>query len=123
MLARVQSGYRIRGDILDVRLFRADSDAGGEVRRFDFNQLRDNFLAGLNRVRTSRVNPASYRWIDWRGYVALKHDALPRCFDLGIGDWDRGNQSLRIRHQRFMIDGLGPGYFHEFPEIHDCNAI
>ena len=52
------------GHFFDVRLVWADANTGGQMVWFDFNQRRDNLLAGLNHVGAARVEAATLRGID-----------------------------------------------------------
>ena len=60
---------------LDVRLLRADADAGGEMAGHDLLQWRFDLSARRHRVGAARVKAATGRRIDRRRHVALEHDA------------------------------------------------
>ena len=107
----------------DVRLVRADTNAGGEVVGFDFNQRGHHRLTGVDDVRAPGVKWAAGGWIDRRRDVALQNDALACSFYCGIRDWDCRNQRFCIRHQRLVIDRLRLRNFDELPEIHNRNSI
>lgn len=49
--------------ILDLRLFRADPDAGGKVAGFYFDKLGYDSLAIIDRKRTARMKMAARRRI------------------------------------------------------------
>ena len=73
------------GNVLDMRLSRTDSNTSREMRRFDFNQLRNHLAAYVNRVRATSVKTTTRRRIYRGRHVAFQHDTLPCRFHLRIG--------------------------------------
>src|SRR6185436_6242701 len=112
-----------RRDIFDVGLCRTDPDAGREMRWLNLNELRNHLLACLDRVRATCVKATTRRWIDRRRHVALQHYTLPRSFYLRIGNGHRGNQRLRVRHQRLFVNRFRISDLNELAEIHYRYAI
>src|SRR5215204_4978844 len=83
-----------RRNIFDVGLCRTDPDAGCEMRRLNFDQLRNHLPACLNRVRATCVKATTRRRVYGRRHVALQHYTLPGSFNLRIGNGYGGNERL-----------------------------
>ena len=60
----------LRRVFVDVGFFGVDSNTGGEMFGFDFDELRDDFFAFGNRVRAARVEMTAFRRIDGRRNIA-----------------------------------------------------
>ena len=54
----------------DVWFFGVDADAGGEMFGFDFDELRRDLFAMVNRKRTARVEMTARRRIYRAGNIA-----------------------------------------------------
>src|SRR2546423_1292627 len=98
-------------------------DACREVTWSFFLERRYNLHTRdvLRRVVTARMENAPRWWTGRRRYVALQNDALlPR---LGIGDWNRRHQSLRVWHQRLAIQIVGCRQLNDLAEGHHRHTI
>jgi hypothetical protein len=63
------------------------------------------------------------RGVDRRGNIALEHDPFLVLGALRIRDRDRGEQRLRIRMARMLVQRRAAGHLHDLSEIHDGNTI
>src|SRR5688500_19141157 len=77
-IGRPQPGCIAGSHAFDVGLARANPNTRCEVVGFDFNQRWYYLLAGVDHIWTTRMKAAARGWIDRRGHVPLKHDALTR---------------------------------------------
>ena len=91
----------------DIGLFRADSDARGEMVGLDLYKLGFDFSTLRCSPGAARVEPATLRWIDRGRDVSFQNDALPGGFNFGIRHGHGRNQGLRIRHERLVVDEVG----------------
>ncbi len=64
---------------------------------------------------------AAFGWVDGGRDVALEEDFF--AFHLGIGHGDGGEEGFGVGVFRVAVDGFRIGQLHDFPEIHDGDAV
>ena len=85
------------------------------------SQRRRFALAAIHHRRAARVKRASTRRVQWRGHIALQHNAFTSPGRIGTGH--RREQRLRVRvlgrsKQRTRFCGL-----HNLAQVHHRDAI
>ena len=96
-------------------------DARLQMTRSDLLQRRDHAGAVWDGDRAACSEDAAGGWIDRAWDVTLEEDTLAP--DRWIGDRHTREQRLGIRMHRVPVELLGWGDLHNFPEIHDDDAV
>src|ERR1043165_973975 len=96
----IQTGRGAGSNAFDVRLIRADANAGGKMGRQDFDQLRFDLSASVDGISAASTKTTTARRVNRRGHVAFERYSLSRRFSLRVGNRDRRYERLRIGHQR-----------------------
>src|SRR6266550_1780857 len=98
-------------------------DAVNEVSGRFFLERRDDLHAGdvLRRVVAARVEDTARRGIRRRRNVARENDSL--LARLGIGDRNRREKSLGVRHQRLAVEIVRRRQLHDFAEVHHGDTV
>ena len=84
-------------------------------------QSRLNLVANVYSVLASWMEPASLRWVDWVGHIALEGDAPVLGFR--VGHRYGREQRLRIRMQGLIEHLVSHRRFNDLPEIHDRHSV
>src|SRR5438270_6586304 len=97
--------------------------AGREVPVAVVHEWRLDLDADVCHVAATWMEPAP-RWrIDRTGDIALQHDAFALVAEIGIRDGHCGEQRLRVRHDRTLVELLCGRHFDELAEVHHRDAI
>jgi len=97
--------------------------AGHEVSRLDFSYFRFFKGASLHGIGASRPEPAPGGRIDGRRNIPLKDDSPGLPGDLGIRNGNRRQEGLGVGMQGIVVEFVAIGDFHQFPQIHDPDAV
>src|SRR6266850_3180624 len=80
-----------RSDLLNVGLLRANPNAGGEMIRLDFDELRLDLPADVDGIGAAGMKAAPLGRVYWGGHVAFQNDAA--ALDLDVRIWNRNGRN------------------------------
>src|SRR5215208_1594516 len=93
--------------------------SGDPVLRTDLAPYGFFVAAGFGGVRATGPEPAPRRWVHRRRHVAFQDHAFALQLDVGVGDGDRGEQSLGVWVQRVAVELIAGRHLYHHAEVHN----
>src|SRR5215217_3666192 len=97
--------------------------SGDPVLRTDLAPYGFFVAAGFGGVRATGPEPATRRGVHRRRHVAFQDHAFALQLDVGVGDGDRGEQSLGVWVQRVAVELIAGRHLYHHAEVHNPHAV
>ena len=89
----------------------------------DLAPLRDDAAALIDRDWAARVEHAARGRVHGAGHVAGEDDPLALPLHLRVRHGHRGQERLRVRVERVLVELVAIGQLHHPAQVHDADAV